>query len=125
LDNTNSAIGGGLSVAAPATVQIGNNNGNGTLPLGGITVDGNLVFKRTVDSTVAQAITGAGNLSKFGSSKLTLTGANSYAGVTTATNGTLAISGSGSIASSSQVNITTAGIDITGANAPVGLGPLN
>src|SRR5436190_1123257 len=44
-------------------------------------------------------------LTKIGGGRQTLTGVNAYTGVTTISNGTLAISGSGSISSSSQIII--------------------
>ena len=125
LDNTNSAISGGLAIGSGGTLQLGNDSANGVLPSGAITVDGTLVFKRTANYTVAQPITGAGGLSKFGSSKLTLTAANTYSGNTMVTNGTLALSGAGSISNSAAVSITNAGFDVSALSQPVALNALN
>jgi fibronectin-binding autotransporter adhesin len=68
--------------------------------------------------TLGGAITGTGSLSKSGTGTLTLTGANTYTGTTTISAGTLALSGSGSIASSSQVNVSNAAgtFDISGTS---------
>jgi len=49
LDNTNSAIGGGVSITSIGTLQIGNNDGNGALPSGNVAVDGRLLFKRNTE----------------------------------------------------------------------------
>jgi autotransporter-associated beta strand protein len=72
LDNTNSTISGGLSVALGATAQIGSDSGNGGLPVGGVAVEGTLIFRRTNDLTVGTVISGAGSVVKSGSGRLTL-----------------------------------------------------
>lgn len=64
--------------------------------------------------TIANVIDGAGSLSKSGSGTLTLTAANLYSGATHVQTGTLALSGSGSIANSSAISIAAgATLDIT------------
>ena len=63
------------------------------------------VGNNNLDSTYTGALSGSGNLIKSGSGKLIFSGNNSYTGITTITNGTLAINGS--IASSSGVNIAS------------------
>src|SRR5262249_10224294 len=62
---------------------------------------------------------GATNLTKAGTGTFTLSGANTYTGTTTLSAGTLALSGSGSIASSSQVNVSAAAgtFDISGTSS--------
>ena len=50
--------------------------------------------------------TGGINFTKIGGGRQTLSGANTYTGITTISNGTLALSGAGSIASSSQIIVT-------------------
>jgi hypothetical protein len=116
LDNSNSAISGGLTIATGATAQIGNNSTNGALPGGGVALSGTLAFKRTDDVMVAVGIGGAGNLTQSGSDKLTLSAANTYSGTTTVSGGTLALSGGGNITNSAQVVVTAAALDLSGAS---------
>ncbi|MBR2813259.1 MAG: autotransporter-associated beta strand repeat-containing protein, partial [Reyranella sp.] len=77
-------------------------------------------FDITMGTTLTQngTIGGAGSLTKAGSGTLTLAAANTYAGATTVNAGTLALSGNGSIAASSGVNLAANGakFDMSGAN---------
>jgi autotransporter-associated beta strand protein len=70
--------------------------------------------------SIANNLGGAGaQLQQLGASTLTLSGSNTYTGVTTISAGTLALTGTGGIAASSQVNLTNAGatFDIGGTTA--------
>jgi autotransporter-associated beta strand protein len=67
-------------------------------------------------ATVAATVTGAaptadtgGGLTSAGSGTLTLTGTNTYTGNTVISAGTLALTGGGSIATSPNINVSTAG----------------
>jgi fibronectin-binding autotransporter adhesin len=117
LDNTNSAITGGLTVNG-GTVQVGNNDGNGSLPGGTITVDGALLFARTNNVLVGTPILGTGSLSQQGSGTLTLTSANGYTGGTTIQNGTLALSGAGTISNSTPVVVSSGTFDVSALTQP-------
>ena len=66
---------------------------------GGLTVD------VTSDVTIGQGLSGSGALTKTGSSKLTLTGANTYTGNTLISAGTLAIGAGGSISGSPSITL--------------------
>lgn len=115
LDDTNCAISGGLTInGGSAVVQIGNNDANGNLPGGTLSDQGTLIFDRSNNFTVSVSIPGGGNVSQDGSGTLTLSAANTYSGNTTVTNGILALTGSGTIASSSQVSVYGATLDISG-----------
>jgi autotransporter-associated beta strand protein len=59
----------------------------------------------TVDQVLENNPSATGTLTKSGAGALTLTGVNSYTGVTSVSNGTLNVSGAGSINSSSGVTI--------------------
>jgi autotransporter-associated beta strand protein len=77
-------------------------------------------------STYAGLIGGTGGLTLAAGTQ-TLSGTNTYTGVTSIDGGTLALSGSGSIASSSQVNVTTAvgTFDISATTAGATITTLN
>jgi hypothetical protein len=77
---------------------------------GNIAVIGSLDFAQGngVDTTVSNVITFDGSVSKSGANKITLSGINGYTGATTVNGGTLALSGSGSIATSSKVDVANA-----------------
>ncbi|APR51923.1 hypothetical protein CA223_07225 [Sphingomonas koreensis] len=73
---------GNTTVAAGATLQVGDGGTTGTLGTGSITTDGMLAFNRSDDVTLATAIGGNGLLGQFGAGKLILTANNSYSGGT-------------------------------------------
>src|SRR5207248_1554695 len=54
-------IAGGLSIASNSIVQIGTNNGTGTLPGGSVINNGTLIFNRGADLSVGNVISGATN----------------------------------------------------------------
>jgi len=107
-------VGGTLSVGS-----ISNNLGTGTFNFNGGTLKpsaSNTDFMRILtaanvqsgganidtagyDITIAQALQGAGSLTKLGLGALTLSGANTYTGNTTISAGTLALSGTATLAS--------------------------
>jgi autotransporter-associated beta strand protein len=70
--------------------------------------------------SIANSLGGANaQLQQLGAGTLTLSGINNYTGTTTIAAGTLALTGTGSIAASNQVNLTNAGatFDISGTTA--------
>ena len=119
LTNATNGYAGGTEVYGGAALQIaadGDIGGVGPLQLGDATTAGilqlgasfNLASTRTItlnagggtidtqtfSTTVSQAITGTGGLTKLGSGTLTLAGTNTYAGATTVKAGSLLVSGS-------------------------------
>jgi autotransporter-associated beta strand protein len=137
LDNTNSAISGGLTVASGATVQIGNNDGNGNLPAGSVDVEGALIFSRSNAVAVSASIFGAGSLTQNGNGTLTLSNTNIYTGTTVVSKGALALSGAGTISNSPVLLVSNATFDVSGVvgttllndfnitNATINVGPTN
>jgi autotransporter-associated beta strand protein len=124
---------GGDGVRANAITFTGGTNSlsftNATSGLiGNIAVSGSLDFAQAAGSTtVANAITGGGNVSKSGAGTITLTGTNTYTGNTTVTQGTLALTGTGSIASSAVrvgTTIANAVFDISGTTSGASIGAL-
>lgn len=93
LDNsgTNDFI-GQINIAA-GTLQLGNNDSNGNLP-GSVSVidNGNLAFDRVDASTVANVISGAGNVLQLGTGTNRLTGPNTYTGNTVISAGMITVS---------------------------------
>jgi len=77
---------------------------------------GGVLDTQSHTTTISLGITGTGALTKTGTGSLTLGGANSYTGATEISAGTLALTGAGSIASSSGV-ISNGTLDISGTNA--------
>ncbi|HEV2693309.1 MAG TPA: autotransporter-associated beta strand repeat-containing protein [Verrucomicrobiae bacterium] len=114
LDETNSAISGGLTVSGGAAAQVGNNDSGGALPAGAIDDEGSLVFSRANSLSVSASIFGGGTLTQNGNGKLTLTASNSYTGITVASKGTLALSGAGLIMSSPGLLVSNATLDVSG-----------
>ncbi|MDQ7972766.1 MAG: autotransporter-associated beta strand repeat-containing protein, partial [Rhodocyclaceae bacterium] len=98
---------GGTTVAA-GTLQVGNGGTSGTLGKGAVINNAALVFNRSDDFTVANAIGGSGSLSQSGAGTLTLDSANGYTGGTSVTRGTLVAGVTGALGSG-PVNVATSG----------------
>ncbi len=78
-DNTYS---GGTTISS-GTLQIGDGGSTGSLGSGNVTNNGTLIFHREDAITIANLISGSGNLQQLGSNTLTLTANNTYTGTTT------------------------------------------
>ncbi len=106
-------------VIAGGTLQLGAGDANGGLSSVNITNNGALVADRTDSVTLNAAITGSGTLTQGGSGTVVLSGANSYNGVTSVTNGTLEIdqttAGTGAVNASAGTTLSGIGV----ANGPV------
>ncbi|HEX4120622.1 MAG TPA: glycosyl hydrolase family protein [Verrucomicrobiae bacterium] len=119
------AISGGLTISAGATVQIGNGNTNGSLPLGAVNDNGSLVFNQSLTNILSAAISGAGSLTQNGKGTLELSNVNTYSGVTFVNQGTLALAGSGALPNSTIVVVSNATLDVSAASGQTPLGQLN
>lgn len=71
------------------TLQVGNNDANGSLGLGSVANGSALTFARSDAATVANAISGAGTLTQNGSGVLTLSGDSTFTGPAVVAQGTL------------------------------------
>ena len=122
---TNANTYSGLTQIYGGTVQIGNGSNTGSIDNSSVSLlatNATLAFDRSDAISFSNSISGTGNLTQMGSGTLTLdTVANTYTGVTTISNGTLVLGASGSIASSSGVNLTASGatFDITAGDQTI------
>ena len=73
------------------TLQMGNNDTNGSLGLGNVTNNGALTFDRTDTLAVGNIISGTGTVAQNGAGTVVLSAVNTYAGNTTISAGTLAL----------------------------------
>ncbi|HEV2454295.1 MAG TPA: autotransporter-associated beta strand repeat-containing protein [Verrucomicrobiae bacterium] len=86
IDNSGAnSLTGGVSIGG-GVLQVGNNDSNGSLPAGGVTNNGALVFDQTGTSANANLISGSGVLAYEGGGTLTVSGANSFTGYVIVTN---------------------------------------
>ena len=86
------SITGNLTISNGASVQLGSNDAGGALPSGTVNNSGTLIFNRTDDITVANAISGSGTLIKTNTDALTLSTDNStWTGAALVKQGTLKV----------------------------------
>jgi outer membrane autotransporter protein len=90
----------GVTTISAGTLQIGNGGATGSVT-GNIVDNAALVFNRTGTLTYGGVISGTGSLAKIGTSTLTLTGNNTYAGGSTINAGTLAVSSDANLGAAS------------------------
>lgn len=103
---------GTTSVNTSRTLTIGKSGTTGSIASSSISVasGGKVIFTRSNDYTYAGIISGAGGLEQSGTGRLMLNNANTYTGATSiSSTGTLELLTGGTIASSSEVNITSTG----------------
>jgi autotransporter-associated beta strand protein len=95
----------GTTTISAGRLQIGNGGTAGTLGTGNVTNNDSLIFNRSDAITVANTISGTGDLKKSGAGSLMLTAVNSYTGATIADTGSLFVQGS--IATSSGLTVNS------------------
>jgi fibronectin-binding autotransporter adhesin len=96
----------GTTTISAGALQIGNGGTIGALGSGNVVNNASLIFNRSDAITVANNIAGTGNLTKAGAGTTTLTGANTYAGTTTISAGTLQVGNGGTVGTLGAGNIT-------------------
>jgi fibronectin-binding autotransporter adhesin len=97
----------GSTTISAGTLQVGDGGTTGNLGTGSAINNAALVFNRSNDLTLANVISGTGTFTKNGAGILTLTGGNTYSGLTTINAGTLSLSGVGTI--KGAINVAAAG----------------
>ncbi len=102
----NNSYSGGTTINAGA-VQVGTNGTSGSLGSGAISVVTDLQFNRADARTVTNNISGVGTVEQNGSGTLTLSGTNTYSGVTTVNAGTLIVTNGNAIGDSGTVSVAS------------------
>ena len=101
--STSSVINNG-AITMSAAQQLNNLTGSGTINNGGKT----LTLNNSSDSTFSGVISGSGAVTKKDLSTLTLSGANTYTGATTISQGAILLTGNGTLGSAaSDITITS------------------
>jgi outer membrane autotransporter protein len=85
----------GNTTISAGILQVGAGGASGALGAGAVIDDAALVFQRSDALTVANVISGSGNIVQNGGGNLILTGANSYSGSTTISAGVLQVGDGG------------------------------
>ncbi|MBX9805812.1 MAG: autotransporter-associated beta strand repeat-containing protein, partial [Alphaproteobacteria bacterium] len=90
----NLTLSGANTYTGGITITAGTLTGNTTSLTGNIVDNAALVFNQAAAGTFAGVISGTGSFTKLGAGNLTLSGANTYGGLTTISGGTLTFAGS-------------------------------
>jgi autotransporter-associated beta strand protein len=104
-------------------LQLGNGGSTGSI-VGNVSDNGTLAFDNSGNTAFAGTISGSGGISQIGAGTTTLTALNPYTGTTTISAGTLALSGNGSLATSSNI-ADNAVFDVSAASAGVAIQSLS
>jgi autotransporter-associated beta strand protein len=116
LTGTNSCS--GTTTISGGVLQIGAGGTTGNLGTNTVTDNASLVFNLYDNVVCSNLISGTGSLTQAGYGVLTLTAANTYSGTTFITAATLALTNSGSIASSTNINLANGALfDISGTTS--------
>ena len=114
----------GTTTVDGGTVQVGSGGASGVLGGGNVVDNGTLIFNRSNDITVSNAISGTGSVVQQGTGSLYLTGDNNYGGATSRTiinNGLFVVTSSASLGvGNSGLLIAGSGVlDLNGFNVTV------
>jgi fibronectin-binding autotransporter adhesin len=96
---------GGATIITAGTFQLGNSASNATV-LGNVVDNGVLLFAAAGPQQFAGAVSGSGGVTKSGIGLLTMSGSNTYSGLTNVNAGTLLVNGS--LLSTASVNVGSA-----------------
>jgi autotransporter-associated beta strand protein len=121
LTGSNSAAIGSTTISTGASLQVGNGASTGTLPAGTVANAGTLTFNlSTGTTTVANNISGAGNLVQSGTGTTSLSGTNTYSGSTTINAGTLQLASTSALGTGALTINAGGALDINGFNTSIG-----
>ena len=96
----------GTTTISAGTLQVGNGGSSGSLGTGNVVDNGTLAFNLTGSNTLANAISGSGNLVQSAGT-LFLTGSNAYTGTTTIDSGATLSVGNSSLSGSLGIGAVT------------------
>jgi outer membrane autotransporter protein len=99
----------GSTTVSEGILEVTGTLGAGANYAGAIANAGEMVFNQAANQTLSGVVSGAGNLSKDDTGKLTLTGTNTYTGKTEVKKGTLALTGTGSLGNGGSGGFTLHG----------------
>lgn len=99
----------GTTIIVSGALQIGNGGNSGTLGTGAVTNNSNLLFNRSNDYVVSNAIGGVGVVQQIGTGTTTLASNNTYTGTTIIRSGTLRIGNGGNTGSLGSGAVTNDG----------------
>jgi autotransporter-associated beta strand protein len=114
LSGSNTYNGGTL--VSNGTLQLGDGTARNGYVQGNISNDSQLVFANPLDQIYSGTISGAGTLTKSAAGVLTLTAANTYAGNTTISNGTLRLGINNALPATSVYAGAAGNLDLAGFN---------
>jgi autotransporter-associated beta strand protein len=111
----------GSTTISAGTLQIGNNGTTGTLGTGAVINNAALIFDRSDAVTITYSMSGTGSLTKLRANTLTLTGANTYSGATTVSEGTLRAASTSAFSPNSTVTVVSGAVlDVAGWTNSIG-----
>lgn len=111
----------GATAIQGGTLQLGNGGTTGWIVDSDIVNDGTLAFNRSDDIAYSGTISGSGGIAQLGSGTLTLTGGNSYSGITNIGAGAMAAGAANVLGAGSAVTIATGAVlELNGFNQDVG-----
>lgn len=114
---------GGTTIVSGATLQLGSNSDGGSSSgslSGDVVNDGTLILNRSNDLVLAGVMSGSGSLIKNGVGRATISGNNTYTGITQVNSGELAVNGSlGNTNVSVATGATISGTGAIGGNVDV------
>lgn len=90
-------------------LQVGAGGGDGSLPGGAISNDAVLVFNLSDDAVAANVIAGSGAVVQNGPNELTLSGANTFAGIVRVNRGTLKAGSAAALGTTNGATVVTNG----------------
>ncbi len=105
----------GTTTINGGALQIGAGGNTGTLGAGNVTDNASLIFNLYDNVVCSNNISGSGSLTQEGAGVLTLSAADTYSGTTFITAGTLALTNSGSVGGSTNINLANGALfDVSG-----------
>ncbi|MFN6997366.1 MAG: autotransporter-associated beta strand repeat-containing protein, partial [Aquincola tertiaricarbonis] len=114
------SYGGGTTIDSGSVLRLGAGGTTGSAGSGAIVDNGLLVVERSSALVLGMAISGSGGLTQAGTGQLTLSGSNSYSGLTTVERGTLRLLGGNALADTAAVQLDAGATLVLDANETIG-----